>query len=320
MKVAVIYTGALRTVEKTIKYLKKNLILNDNVHIFACLENDSNKPTEEWMKWFHEQLGDNLKDIAFGSIRHDGTFINLRERILSFLNISDNWKAYLRNSGSMIEHYQIWLTNQIMCNYEQKNNFRYDYVIRCRTDTIFGKPIDFSWLNYTEENINERLTKIKNILIQNKINYDCNQLLYYFMTTIINEDLIENIQNIDISNTYNELKNINDSSAFIKNYIDTGRYILTIRENLLYIVKRDYFSLIPSIGLLFGTLRYAKEDPIWYNSEGQFKAACYNSQLMIFDYTTSFENKSLYEFDRSLYFDEDYNLKVNNLLYCIVRN
>jgi hypothetical protein len=319
MKVAVIYTGALRTVEKTIEYLKRNVLLNDDVHVFACLENDTDKPTDEWEKWFHSQLGTNLKDIAFGKTRDDWTFRHLRERMLTYMNITENWKGYLRSSGSIIEHYQIWLTNQIMIDYEQKKNMKYDYVIRCRTDTIFGKSIDFKWLHYSVEEVENRLEKVKQIMFINNIPFKNDLILYYFMTTLIHDDILENIPKIQVNKFYNTTEKYPVTPDEIKEYIKNGRFILSLRENLLYIIKREYFSLIPSVGIMYGTLRFPGDEPIWFNSESQFKAICYNSQITQFDYSTEFESKSLYEFDKNLYFDNDYNLKVNNLLYCLVR-
>jgi hypothetical protein len=41
MNVAVFFTGALRTVKKTVAYLKMNVCLSENVHIFAALQNDT---------------------------------------------------------------------------------------------------------------------------------------------------------------------------------------------------------------------------------------------------------------------------------------
>jgi hypothetical protein len=319
MKIAVLYTGALRTIEKTIRYLKENVLLNENVHVFACLENDTERPTEEWEKWLRDQLGGHLKQLDFGKLREDWTFIHLRERILMYLDVTESWKGYLRNSGSIIEHYHIWLTNQVMCHYENTNKFKYDYVIRCRTDTIFGKPIDFHWLKYSNSEIEQRIAHIQSELGKHNLAYDKYKLLYYFMTTMIHDNLFQNIPLLQVSPFFATNQSCPESAQEILDYIQRGRYILTMRENLLYIIKREYFTLLPCVALLYGTLRYPNDDPIWFNSESQFKGACYNSNLTIFDYSTNFESKSLYEFDKNLYFDDEYNLKAENLLYCIVR-
>jgi len=319
MKVAVIYTGALRTIEKSIKYLKQNVLLNDDVHVFAYLENDSSKSNSEWESWLHNELGDNLKYLTLGTVRQDSTFLNLRERMLSLINTTDNWKIYLRESGSIVEHYQLWLVNQVLANYEDVNKFKYDYVIRYRPDTILAKPIDFNWLNFSLEEIQERLSLIREYIKLNNIECNENMIFYYFMCTIYNKELISNIKDMECNERFDNLDSIPKTPEEIKQFVENGRYILTMRDNLLWIIKRDYFSLIPCTGVLFGTLRYPVKDPIWFNSEHQFKAACYHSKLAIFNYSTGFENKSLYRFDKNDYFDDDYNLKVNNILYCIIR-
>lgn len=69
------------------------------------------------------------------------------------MNIADHWRVYIKNSGSMIEYYQLYLAYLKMCNYEGTNNFKYEYIIRSRTDTIFTKPVDFHWLNWSDSDV-----------------------------------------------------------------------------------------------------------------------------------------------------------------------
>ena len=40
MKIAVIYTGEVRTIETTIDKFKENVLLNDGMHVFAILQSD----------------------------------------------------------------------------------------------------------------------------------------------------------------------------------------------------------------------------------------------------------------------------------------
>ena len=57
MKTAVLFTGALRTVKKTIRYLKQNILLHPEVHVFACLQNLATSPPEDWNAWLRTELG-----------------------------------------------------------------------------------------------------------------------------------------------------------------------------------------------------------------------------------------------------------------------
>ena len=109
MHVAVILTGALRTIKKTIKYLKKNVVLTPKTHVFACIQNDSSLKEEEWNAWFKEQLGDKLGFLEWFSLEKHPEFVTHRETQLQHQLLSDGWKNYLRTSGSMIEYFQLQL-------------------------------------------------------------------------------------------------------------------------------------------------------------------------------------------------------------------
>lgn len=342
MRVAVFLTGALRTIDKTIAYFKKNILLGSNYHVYACLQNDSSKSNEEVEQWLKENIGENLKSLQWFD-SNDVCWLQLRERLLYNIHIPENWINYLRNSGSMVEYYQLQTAYFVLSKYELENRFRYNYVIRCRTDTIFTKPIDFHWLNWSHSDINERVSIIKNKLndkfgdkfgdmFDNK-GCDTETLLKYFMTTILysNSEIYEIFDKISIehliSGNEHELQeyfkmNSKDEKVieFLKNYLNHGRYILTFRANLLYIVHRDMFNVIPTLGSFYGYFIYPTSDPYWFNAECQFRGACFQSGVSYFDYQTDFECNSLYDYNKDNYFDPDYNLKTNLMLFCLIRN
>jgi hypothetical protein len=316
MYIAVLFTGALRTIQKTIKYLKQNVVLGSNVHIFACIQNDDHT---DWDNWLKEQLGDNLKHVEWFRLEKHPGWIAQRELLISKLQIPDNWKNYLRTSGSMIEYLQLLHAYLNMCFYEQVNGIKYDYIIKSRTDTIYAKPIDFHWLNWTDQEVLERVEKIR--LQLNQLGHDDNStnIIRYFMSTMISDDFIPNLGNIwseYLPNRDNYLPPLSGLNDYIKN----GSYILTIRANNLYIVRRSLFNMIPSLAYMYGFYRYPNDDDYWFNAETQFRGACYNSNITVFDWNTLFEDKSLYEYDEARYFDADYNVKNPNMLYCVVRH
>ena len=65
MRIAVFYTGALRTVEKTIRFFQRNVLLGPHVHVFACVQNDTTKSNEEWEAWFRDKMGPNLVSLVW---------------------------------------------------------------------------------------------------------------------------------------------------------------------------------------------------------------------------------------------------------------
>lgn len=321
MKVAVLYTGALRTIKKTIRYLKQNILLNSDVSVFACIQNDTDISNSEWEEWIRNEIGPHLKSIIWFSPNDEHQYlISHRDYIISHLNLFEYWKNYLKTGGSIIEYFQLYLAYLNMCKYED-TFYRFNYIIRTRTDTISAKPIDFHWLNWTDEQVVNRVETINSQLTLSNIPITHTNTLRYFMATIISDDLIQNIQNIyaDLlpSSSFTVPETISDINTFIK----SGNYILTIRKNNLYICYRDSFNFIPSLAYVYGFLRSPLMCPhYWFNSESQFQGACYFSGLTIFDYATIFENNSISVYNKDNYFDSDYNIINPIMLWCIVRN
>lgn len=321
MRVAVILTGALRTIRKTMKYLKQHIVINPYVDLFLCIQNDTNQSEEEWNTWFNQELNDSLKKITWFSLDKYADWVPQRERLLSHSTIENNWKDYLRHSGSMIEYLQLHLAYLDMSHYEQVYKFKYEYVIRTRTDSIYTKPVDFHWLNWSKEEVDQRIQKIRNELRSNDMDDSDKNIFKYFMCTILSDDVISNIPHIYADIQLNETDSIPSLNQF-HNYIQNGRYILTLRKNNLYIVKRNLFYLIPSLAMMYGMLRSPCSDDYWFNAEGQFRDACYYSCITVFDYSTLLEDTSVKSsalWNESNYFDSEFNLIHNNMLYCVVR-
>jgi len=318
MKVAVLFTGALRTIKKTMRYFKQNVLLDSDIDVFACVQNDTSIPNSEWESWIREEMGGHLKLITWFSPDDHQDWISLRDKLISHLNLIEHWKNYIKNSGSIIEYYQLYLAYLKMCSYEDTHQ-RYKYIIRVRTDTIFAKPLDFHWLNWTDLDVEERIQKINNELTLSKIEVTPKNTLTYFMTTLISDKLISNIQNITNRYIPNQYGLIPSSATELNQYVKTGAYILVIRANNLYIVSRELFNLIPTLSFMYGFLKSPHNDEYWYNAENQFQSACYFSGLDVFDYNTSFEDKSLYEYDEKRYFDLEFNIMNPYMLYCLIR-
>lgn len=311
MKVAVLYTGALRTIRKTMRYFKQNVLLHDDVHVFACLQNDTSLLASQQEDWIRDTIGEHLISIEWFSLSSHQHWVQHRNHLLNNMNIHDKTRDYLKTSGSMIEYYQLQLAYIAMTKYEK--NWKYDYIIRVRPDTIFAKPIDFHWLHWSESDVEMRLERIRQELVESNIESDP---IPYFMNTIISDTLIPNcyhlIGTLCLPNQSNPISNLHE-------YIKKGAYILTLRKNLLYIVRRDLFHLIPSLGTMYGTF-HQKTHSYWWDSESQFEAACYHSNITIYNYSTEFDDRSLYEYDEKRYFDRQFSILNPAMLYCLVRH
>jgi hypothetical protein len=240
MKTAILFTGALRTIKKTIKYFKQNLLINPDVDVFACIQNDTSIANNEWENWLKSEIGSHLKSLIwFSPDQHPG-WISHRDYMLSHLNILPHWKDYIRNSGSMIEYYQLYLAYLKMCEYED-THYRMNYIIRARTDTIFAKPIDFHWLNWTNEQLENRIHSINSQLTLSEIPISPENTLKYLMSTLISDDLISNIKNICAEFMPSKHFSIPQTTTEINEFIKNGFYILTIRANNLYLCNRELF-------------------------------------------------------------------------------
>jgi hypothetical protein len=328
MKIAILFTGALRTVKKTIKYFKQHLLLHSDVNVFACVQNDTSESEESWNQWFQDQIGSHLKYINWFSHDKFPYWTQHRDLSLNHILLDPVWKDYLRNSGSMIEYFQLQLAYMKMCYYESEHHFKYDYIVRSRTDSIYAKPIDFHWLSWTDEEVAKRIDCIQNEMKLSNLEITPHHLLKYFMTTIISDDLIPNLQYILADYTPSSIEippKETDTISFetsLNEYIKKGRYILTIRKNNLYIIRRDLFHFIPTLGTMYGFMRSPISDDYWFNAECQFRDACYYSCLSIFEYSTLFEEKSLeypYNWNEADFFDMDFNCINPRMLFCVVR-
>ena len=336
MKVAIILTGALRTIKKTIPYFKKHLLLQPT-DIYICVQNDTQESEETWNAWFKEELGKeelgkeelgkeelckkdiDIKSITWFSLYTYKDWVGHRELLLQNMRIDQTWKDYLRRSGSMIEYFQLQLAYMKMTDYEHYNRFEYDYLIRARTDSIYTKPIDFHWLHWTPSDVAERVETVKEELRLSKISEEL--LFPYFMSTIVSDDAIPNIQYIHAG--YYPYQGFVDPLDLqsLHTYIKEGRYILTFRKNNLYIVRRNLFHLIPSLGTMYGQFKSLYSDQWWFNAEGQFTSICYHAMLNTHDYNTDFEDRSVEAvgWNEADFFDCDFNCVNPRMLYCMVR-
>jgi hypothetical protein len=329
MRNAIILTGSLRTFKRTSKFTKRNILdcVGDN-DLFLCIQNDSEEKDEKWEEWIRSEFNC-IKSIIWFSPAYYQEWFRWRDKQLDNIILEDYWKNYLKRGGSMIEYAQLQIAYTNMVDVEYKGNFRYDYVVRTRTDSIFSKPVDFHWLKWNIEDIRERKDKIRDKLMEfNLLSKESKDkdIFRSFMCTIISDDVIPNLPNIMTEYVPNPTEiSCPTTAEEIYEYIHKGRYILTIRKNHLYVIRRDLFYTIPSIGYFYGCLKSHMSDECWFNAEGQFRDMCHYSCVSIFEYTTLFEEKSLsmpYEWNESDFFDDDFEIKEDckdKILWCCVR-
>lgn len=321
MRRAILLTGALRTIRKTMRFFKRNVLTVRDKHeiaVFACVQNDTQESEAIWTEWLKGEIGPCLLEVTWFSLDRFPGWVAHRDMELENIVLGEPWKDYLRKSGSMIEYFQLQLAYMKLCWTEAKGGFRYDYVVRARTDSIYAKPVDFHWLDWTEEQVGERWRRIQEV----QGSASAQEVFKYFMCTLWSEDVIPNIPHIMAEYVPGPTEpEINTSPAGIRRYLHEGRYILTIRKNNLYVVRRDLFHFVPTLGTMYGFLRSPHSDAWWFNAEGQFRDACYYSCMSVFEYSSVSEERSLVY--PAQWVEEDFfeagEVRDPYAVYCVVR-
>ena len=133
------------------------------------------------------------------------------------------------------------------------------------------------------------------------------------MSSIITQKLIEKLNN------YSDESCINLDE--LQNYILYGDYIVTFRSNLVYFTNRSCFEKICRLGIEYGCHNSQKESQYFWNSESQFETICSDNDISIFNSDNLIESISLYEYEKSNYFDENNKLKKrDDLFYFLMRS
>lgn len=324
LSIAIIYTGELRTIEKTIHYFKKNILEANpliQVHVFAILQN-----IPKMEDWIRGHFGEHLKSLEWID-KADTTWKTIQKRLLSNIHIHQEWKDYLENSGSMIEYYQLYLAYSNMVKYEYNNNTRYDFVMRIRPDIVINKPLDFSVFRKDSSYYVNLLDTIRVYLGENIDDTEITKKqLYIFMNTLLDNGRHKHMtymhSNSIMEKYFDENKELDDliqhfNYESLKKYIHRGNYVISLRKNVVYLAGRENFARIATLGTTYGMQRMGNE--LWFDSESQFETACIHGGYTVFNTTTALEDKSLYEYNRDNYFQED-NVKTDSsFLFFICR-
>ena len=318
VKVAIIYTGETRTIETTLDYFKKNVLLTNNYHVFSVVQSDN---VHHHNHIIRDVLSENLKYIEWFD-KNDPSWITLRENQIQKMPITDRWKDYLKNSGSMIEYYQMYLAYQALEKYEKANDIKYDFVLRFRTDTVLKDSIDFDTI-FEKTYITNILYKIKDFLNSDTI--ISKEILYVFMNSFYNENrifykTIDN-SNIIVSDYLNKLLEISNEDEFIEelmNYLKNSNYMISFRKNVIYFLRRNLMNYIHVLGITYGD--YIDENhSYWFDAESQLENICVTNNIDKFNSTTQLEDNSLYNYHHTNYFNENGELKQDNYSFFIKR-
>jgi hypothetical protein len=336
MKIAILYTGALRTIRDVLPYFKTNVLEAATaeghlVDVFAVLQSNdplhyreanwSDMPfppafpsTVEDCKitetWLHEQLTGHLQNLTWFRPNHS-LWIKLREQMLGNMNLPEYRTSYLRNSGSLIEYYQMQMAYINLLQYERTHNMTYDYVVRLRPDVMIAHPLTFSWLTWTVEEIRERFLEIQKLTLSADLY--CDAHFVRFMNTLYRPTL-DGVLNDEMSFLPADKSNFLDWQAsnileVIQSFLLQGPYVVTLRGNVVYMLPRRHMGLLAALGTTYGLYNNLPENNLWWwNSESQFQSICLEQRLTIFEASTLVETQSLYQYETPRYYDQETGL------------
>ncbi len=338
MRVAVILTGALRTIKSTVRFLRRNILEavgpGSLVDVYACIQNDTTTTTNsEWEAYLHTALRGHLRHVEWYAPSLCNDYQVTKARLLKRLEAPLAPLHYahrlLNVGGSLLEYYQLYLAYLRMQEAELLSGEKYEYIVRTRTDSVFLRPVNFKWLQWSEADVQSRWERIDAGLTAKSGTVSSSEIvLQAFMSTLLFDDPVPILQGLFMPSSFTL-----DACAPLPlptrdtmvQYLRTGKYILTLRRNNLYIVRREYFTLQPiALAMGYGTLAQvpgAKDH--WWDAEGQFRAANHAAGLVSFDYNTAPEDLSVGLWGDSwkpeLFFDAEGNSLHPNAAYCVVR-
>ena len=163
MDTAILFTGQLRTIQRTAKLLKQNLIDTNKADIFgfceASIKDEQYGSQEEGsLAKVREVWGDSIKslvvaeeDESYYKSGHGKRAIRDKYRRERSKQLSEAGKLWYENTGSALEYYQLRRAYEDMCLEEEARGKKYDLVGRCRFDIALFKPMKFE--NYYDPNI-----------------------------------------------------------------------------------------------------------------------------------------------------------------------
>ena len=309
MKIAILYTGELRTIKKTIDYFVNNILELYDCSVFASLQASSygQKLSEnEYSTFIKDKLGIRLKSLNWID-KENKEYINISNNILNNLNIynldsrsirylkqnidfnrlkeTENIKTYLKSSGTLIEHFQIYQSYLSMIEFENVNNIKFDYVMRFRTDTILFKKLNLGIFNFSKENFDKKLSLYQSADILDTANKIINSFIF---PELINQNR----------------KIIKSEIKYIFEYLKKQKFVLVIRANLIYITNRENIDTISNIINEYAKKGHELEPSHYWNAENQFRSICIRNNIDMFNFENESDQEFFFNFDKDTFVDD----------------
>lgn len=152
MKTAVFLTGQERGFHRVVGLLRKNLLENNDVVLFLAVETAD--PGGLYAALEGIQIGgalcpptfrsEHFNRLLFMAEMHEGVSETVFQRARDLDGVPWTFN-YLKQSGTVLQYYQLWKAWGLMLEYERTMDMRFDTCVRLRTDSILTERLDMSF-------------------------------------------------------------------------------------------------------------------------------------------------------------------------------
>ena len=200
MKIALCFSGQPRFINECSQLIKSNVIQNYDIDVFAHLWFDNDLQTKPYKyggnsDWEHQRIeGSAIDDFVktynptemlvepskfFGDPDLDADFELSEVKYWpgGIEGQPDFQKRQINNSLSYF--YSLCEANRLRKMYEYKNKVKYDYVIRCRTDSQIHQPVCYE--NYNPDHIHFTSTQAPPPFLNDWFNFGGSEAMEAFM-------------------------------------------------------------------------------------------------------------------------------------------
>lgn len=243
MKIAFCISGQLRRFDnpKLLEKLKENVLKVLNPDIFVSVWKNRGSSLYSKVAGLPTHFENELVEESYVKSIYNSIQIDVEDYNDWFKNVNERLKLGFGQRGCSIAMiYKMFKCNQYKKDFEEKNNFKYDVVIRYRPDIIFYTPIPLMCFSNTE------------------VVWNLNCFEFYNPNRIHDMLLISNSKNMDIiCNIWNvfekywkdnriqdcNLSNFDVTRALKLHCIDNGIKDKSFKDYSLFEIYREEYNL-----------------------------------------------------------------------------
>lgn len=290
-KVAIFYCGIIddKLLVTCSESIKNNMLDEKDTKMFMVLSSNMKEQHESFLRQhFAESIG------AIEWVDHSVQAVQcVKQSVIELIEscISEKHCDYFKDSDALLEYYRIYRAYQLMTKYEYTHKVRFDYITRIRPDAIFCSRLQYPPEQISAESIQPRMDQIQKVY-KNK-----NELLSLVIHSLYLPQRIETKNDAEFfSHSLENLENTENNVTTIIEYIQSGKYIVTIGKNLMFVTKRHHFSMLSCLGVSYGQY-FLPGFKQWLDPPYQFQICALLNGYTIFDSITKSELQVIRNFD-----------------------